>query len=138
MRKLFKVVTIIATVMFASTFVACRNPNSGDDSSGSGSGSTGDNFSSSTTTNPFSGTVWKQSLNGELITVAGATTITFASSGKTVTLKNTVSQTYNYKIVDDHTAFFYYGNVTTTGFDFIIDSTNPNKATFSSQEFLKQ
>lgn len=125
MKKLFKVVTIIATVMFASTFVACRNPNSGDDSS-------------STTTNPFSGTVWKQSLNGELITVAGATTITFASSGKTVTLKNTVSQTYNYKIVDDHTAFFYYGNVTTTGFDFIIDSTNPNKATFSSQEFLKQ
>ena len=125
MKKLFKVVTIIATVMFASTFVACRNPNSGDDSS-------------STTTNPFSGTVWKQSLNGELITVAGATTITFASSGKTVTLKNTVSQTYNYKIVDDHTAFFYYGNVTTTGFDFIIDSTNPNKATFSSMEFLKQ
>ena len=125
MKKLFKVVTIIATVMFASTFVACRNPNSGDDLS-------------STTTNPFSGTVWKQSLNGELITVAGATTITFASSGKTVTLKNTVSQTYNYKIVDDHTAFFYYGNVTTTGFDFIIDSTNPNKATFSSLEFLKQ
>ena len=125
MKKLFKVVTIIATVVFASTFVACRNPNSGDDSS-------------STTTNPFSGTVWKQSLNGELITVAGATTITFASSGKTVTLKNTVSQTYNYKIVDDHTAFFYYGNVTTTGFDFIIDSTNPNKATFSSLEFLKQ
>lgn len=125
MKKLFKVVTIIATVMFASTFVACRNPNSGDDSS-------------STTTNPFSGTVWKQSLNGELITVAGATTITFASSGKTVTLKNTVSQTYNYKIVDDHTAFFYYGNVTTTGFDFIIDSTNPNKATFSSLEFLKK
>ena len=125
MKKLFKVVTIIATVMFASTFVACRNPNSGDDSS-------------STTTNPFSGTVWKQSLNGELITVAGATTITFASSGKTVTLKNTVSQTYNYKIVDDHTAFFYYGNVTTTGFDFIIDSTNPNKATCSSLEFLKQ
>lgn len=125
MKKLFKVVTIIATVMFASTFVACRNPNSGDDSS-------------STTTNPFSGTVWKQSLNGELITVAGATTITFASSGKTVTLKNTVSQTYNYKIVDDHTAFFYYGNVTTTGFDFIIDSTNPNKETFSSLEFLKQ
>lgn len=125
MKKLFKVVTIIATVMFASTFVACRNPNSGDDSS-------------STTTNPFSGTVWKQSLNGELITVAGAITITFASSGKTVTLKNTVSQTYNYKIVDDHTAFFYYGNVTTTGFDFIIDSTNPNKATFSSLEFLKQ
>lgn len=125
MKKLFKVVTIIATVMFVSTFVACRNPNSGDDSS-------------STTTNPFSGTVWKQSLNGELITVAGATTITFASSGKTVTLKNTVSQTYNYKIVDDHTAFFYYGNVTTTGFDFIIDSTNPNKATFSSLEFLKQ
>lgn len=125
MKKLFKVVTIIATVMFASTFVACRNPNSGDDSS-------------STTTNPFSGTVWKQSLNGELITVAGATTITFASSGKTVTLKNTVSQTFNYKIVDDHTAFFYYGNVTTTGFDFIIDSTNPNKATFSSLEFLKQ
>ena len=125
MKKLFKVVTIIATVMFASTFIACRNPNSGDDSS-------------STTTNPFSGTVWKQSLNGELITVAGATTITFASSGKTVTLKNTVSQTYNYKIVDDHTAFFYYGNVTTTGFDFIIDSTNPNKATFSSLEFLKQ
>lgn len=125
MKKLFKVVTIIATVMFASTFVACRNPNSGDDSS-------------STTTNPFSGTVWKQSLNGELITVAGATTITFASSGKTVTLKNAVSQTYNYKIVDDHTAFFYYGNVTTTGFDFIIDSTNPNKATFSSVEFLKQ
>lgn len=125
MKKLFKVVTIIATVMFASTFVACRNPNSGDDSS-------------STTTNPFSGTVWKQSLNGELITVARATTITFASSGKTVTLKNTVSQTYNYKIVDDHTAFFYYGNVTTTGFDFIIDSTNPNKATFSSLEFLKQ
>lgn len=125
MKKLFKVVTIIATVMFASTFVACRNPNSGDDSS-------------STTTNPFSGTVWKQSQNGELITVAGATTITFASSGKTVTLKNTVSQTYNYKIVDDHTAFFYYGNVTTTGFDFIIDSTNPNKATFSSLEFLKQ
>ena len=125
MKKLFKVVTIIATVMFASTFVACRNPNSGDDSS-------------STTTNPFSGTVWKQSLNGELITVAGATTITFASSGKTVTLKNTVSQTYNYNIVDDHTAFFYYGNVTTTGFDFIIDSTNPNKATFSSLEFLKQ
>ena len=125
MKKLFKVVTIIATVMFASTFVASRNPNSGDDSS-------------STTTNPFSGTVWKQSLNGELITVAGATTITFASSGKTVTLKNTVSQTYNYKIVDDHTAFFYYGNVTTTGFDFIIDSTNPNKATFSSLEFLKQ
>ena len=125
MKKLFKVVTIIATVMFASTFVACRNPNSGDDSS-------------STTTNPFSGTVWKQSLNGELITVAGATTITFASSGKTVTLKNTVSETYNYKIVDDHTAFFYYGNVTTTGFDFIIDSTNPNKATFSSLEFLKQ
>ena len=119
MKKLFKVVTIIATVMFASTFVACRNPNSGDD-------------------NPFSGTVWKQSLNGELITVAGATTITFASSGKTVTLKNTGSQTYNYKIVDDHTAFFYYGNVTTTGFDFIIDSTNPNKATFSSMEFLKQ
>lgn len=125
MKKLFKVVTIIATVMFASTFIACRNPNSGDDSS-------------STTTNPFSGTVWKQSLNGELITVAGATTITFASSGKTVTLKNTVSQTYNYKIVDDHTTFFYYGNVTTTGFDFIIDSTNPNKATFSSLEFLKQ
>ena len=125
MKKLFKVVTIIATVMFASTFVACRNPNSGDDSS-------------STTTNPFSGTVWKQSLNGEIITVAGATTITFASSGKTVTLKNTVSETYNYKIVDDHTAFFYYGNVTTTGFDFIIDSTNPNKATFSSLEFLKQ
>ena len=125
MKKLFKVVTIIATVMFASTFVACRNPNSGDDSS-------------STTTNPFSGTVWKQSLYGELITVAGATTITFASSGKTVTLKNTGSQTYNYKIVDDHTAFFYYGNVTTTGFDFIIDSTNPNKATFSSMEFLKQ
>lgn len=121
MKKLFKVVTIIATVMFASTFVACRNPNSGD-----------------ATTNPFSGTVWKQSLNGELITVAGATTITFASSGKTVTLKNTGSQTYNYKIVDDHTAFFYYGNVTTTGFDFIIDSTNPNKATFSSLEFLKQ
>ena len=125
MKKLFMVVTIIATVMFASTFVACRNPNSGDDSS-------------STTTNPFSGTVWKQSLNGELITVAGATTITFASSGKTVTLKNTGSQTYNYKIVDDHTAFFYYGNVTTTGFDFIIDSTNPNKANFSSLEFLKQ
>ena len=125
MKKLFKVVTIIATVMFASTFVACRNPNSGDDSS-------------STTTNPFSGTVWKQSLNGELITVAGATTITFASSGKTVTLKNTGSQTYNYKIVDDHTAFFYYRNVTTPGFDFIIDSTNPNKATFSSLEFLKQ
>ena len=125
MKKLFKVVTIIATVMFASTFVACRNPNSGDDSS-------------STTTNPFSGTVWKQSLNGELITVAGATTITFASSGKTVTLKNTCSQTYNYKIVDDHTAFFYYGNVTTRGFDFIIDSTNPNKATFYSLEFLKQ
>lgn len=125
MKKLFKVVTIIATVMFASTFVACRNPNSGDDSS-------------STTTNPFSGTVWKQSLNGELITVAEATTITFASSGKTVTLKNTVSQTYNYKIVDDHTAFFYYGNVTTTGLDFIIDSTNPNKATLSSLEFLKQ
>ena len=125
MKKLFKVVTIIATVMFASTFVACRNPNSGDDSS-------------STTTNPFSGTVWKQSLNGELITDAGATTITFASSGKTVTLKNTVSQTYNYKIVDDHTAFFYYGNVTTTGLDFIIDSTNPNKATLSSLEFLKQ
>ena len=122
MKKLFKVVTIIATVMFASTFVACRNPNSGD-----------------ATTNPFSGTVWKQSLNGELITFAEAMTITFASSGKTVTLKSTGSQTCcNYKIVDDHTAFFYFGNVTTTGLDFIINSTNPNKATFSSLEFLKQ
>lgn len=119
MKKLFKVVAIIATVLFAFAFIACSSPSSSD-------------------TNPFSGTVWKQSLNGELLTVTGATTITFASSGKTVTVKNTVSQTYNYNIVDDHTAFFYYGNVTTTGFDFVIDSSNPNKATFASSEFLKQ
>ena len=30
------------------------------------------------------------------------------------------------------------GATTITGFDFIIDSTNPNKATISSLEFLKQ
>ena len=130
MKKLIKFVAVIATVMLASAFIACSNPSS--------SGSSSNIDSSSTTANPFSGTVWKQSLNGELLTSTGATTITFSSTNKTVTVKNTVSQTYNYNIVDSYTAFFYYGNVTTTGFDFVIDSSNPNKATFASSEFLKQ
>lgn len=133
MKKIPKLIALLTAMIMITVFFGCSNPSSSDNTTSSSNSNSGN-----TTTNPFAGTVWKQALNGELLTTTGATTITFASSGKTVTVKNYISHTFNYNIVDSHTAYFYYGNVTTTGLDFVIDSSNPNKATLSSIEFLKQ
>ena len=121
MKKNLRFMALLTMLAAVLAFAGCSNPNSSDDGANSS----------------FAGTTWKQSLNGSFLENGGA--ITFANSGNRVTLTiNGISQVYDYTVIDSRTARFTVNGYGGTYMDFIIDSSDENKATWSSCEFTRQ
>lgn len=115
MKKLFSLFTVLTIA--AMLFVGCSNPNGG--------GKKGND--------PFAGTTWKQSLNGELI--ANGTTISFASSGKKVTVKNETITEFTYSVENSNTAVFSFQE--TKVYEFVIDENDSKKAHWANNSYLE-
>jgi hypothetical protein len=105
-------------LILALAFIGCSNPNSSDN-------------------NAFAGTTWKQAYNGSVL--SNGAVISFATSGSNVTITTYGSSVvYNYEVIDSRTARITVAGYNASYNDFVIDSSNENRATWTSSEFIRQ
>ena len=82
MKKIIKVVAIIASVMLTLSFIACSNPSSSDGNSNdtNDTNTTGTTNTSNNAEDPFAGTTWVNQLANQELSFKADMTVTFSGT----------------------------------------------------------